>query len=363
MQLRSDENGLEAEMTFELERLVRNNIRSLKPYSSARSEFDGSAEIFLDANENSFGSPAGDGYNRYPDPLQKKLKARIAKIKELDTSHIFVGNGSDEAIDILFRIFCEPGNDEVITCPPTYGMYRVSAEINDVSVREVPLTTQFGLDIEGIKSAMTKRSKLLFICSPNNPTGNLMEREAIIELSRLFEGVVVVDEAYIDFAAQQSISTELEQLPNLVVLQTFSKAWGMASLRVGLAFARSEIVQLFNRIKPPYNVSGIAQTAIIDAMRESDSVDRWVGEIVGQRKRLARELATFRFVEEVYPSDANFLLVRVMNARSVYRHLVGENIVVRDRSTVLLCDDCLRITVGTPSENDRLIETLSRFEL
>lgn len=349
-------------MTFELERLVRNNIRTLKPYSSARSEFEGSAEIFLDANENSFGSPAGDGYNRYPDPLQKELKAQIAKIKKLDTSHIFVGNGSDEAIDLLFRIFCEPGNDEVITCPPTYGMYRVSADINNVLVREVPLTTQFGLDIEGIKSAMTKRSKLLFICSPNNPTGNSMEREAVIELAGVFDGIVVVDEAYIDFARQPSLSTELEHLPNIVVLQTFSKAWGMAGLRVGLAFASADIVELMNRVKPPYNVSGIAQTAIIDAMRESDSVDRWVGEIVGQRKRLARELATFRFVEEVYPSDANFLLVRVMNARSVYRHLVGENIVVRDRSTVLLCDDCLRITVGTPSENDRLMEALSLFK-
>lgn len=349
-------------MTFELERLVRNNIRTLKPYSSARSEFEGSAEIFLDANENSFGSPAGDGYNRYPDPLQKELKDHIAKIKKLDTSHIFVGNGSDEAIDILFRIFCEPGNDEVITCPPTYGMYRVSAEINDVLVREVPLTTQFGLDIEGIKSAISERTKMLFICSPNNPTGNLMKREAIIKLAGLFDGIVAVDEAYIDFARQPSFSTELEHFPNIVVLQTFSKAWGMAGLRVGSAFASADIVELMNRVKPPYNVSGIAQTAIIDAMRESDSVDRWVGEIVGQRKRLARELTTFRFVMEVYPSDANFLLVRVMNARSVYRHLVGENIVVRDRSTVLLCDDCLRITVGTPSENDQLMEALSLFK-
>lgn len=362
MRWRSDENGWEAEMTFELERLVRKNIRRLKPYSSARSEFEGSAEVFLDANENSFGSPAGDGFNRYPDPLQKQLKARIAIIKQLDTSQIFVGNGSDEAIDILFRIFCEPGNDEVITCPPTYGMYRVSAEINDVSVREVPLTTQFGLNVEGIKSAISERTKILFICSPNNPTGNLMEREAIIELAAFFDGIVVVDEAYIDFARQPSFSTELEHFPNIVVLQTFSKAWGMAGLRVGLAFASAYIVELMNRIKPPYNVSGIAQRAVIDAMREADSVNRWVAEILVQRERLAGGLAEFGFVEEVYQSDANFLLVRVSSARSVYRHLVGENIVVRDRGMVRLCDECLRITVGTPSENDRLIEALSSFE-
>ena len=349
-------------MTFELERIVRSNIRGLKPYSSARSEFDGSAEVFLDANENSFGSPAGDGYNRYPDPLQKELKARIAAIKQLKTSQIFVGNGSDEAIDLLFRIFCEPGNDEVIICPPTYGMYVVSAEINDVTVKEVPLTMQFGLDVESVKSAMSERTKLLFVCSPNNPTGNLMNRESIIALAGIFDGIVVVDEAYIDFAGQPSISTEIEHLPNVVVLQTFSKAWGMAGLRVGLAFASAEIVELMNRVKPPYNVSGIAQRAVIDAMGESDTVDKWVGQILAERERLSRKLTKFRWVKKVYPSDANFVLVRVENAVSAYRHLIGEKIVVRDRSAVRLCDECLRITVGTSSENDRLIEALSRFE-
>lgn len=349
-------------MKFELERLVRKNILGLKPYSSARSEFTGSAEVFLDANENSFGSTAGNGHNRYPDPLQTELKAKVSVVKRLKASQIFVANGSDEAIDLLFRIFCEPGRDEVITCPPTYGMYRVSAEINDIDVREAPLTKQFGLDVAGIKSAVSERTKLLFICSPNNPTGNLMKRESIIELAQFFDGVVVVDEAYIDFAGQPSILAELEHLPNVVVLQTFSKAWGMASLRVGLAFASEDIVELMNRVKPPYNVSGIAQRAVIDAMHDTDTVDRWVGEILDQRKRLVRDLAAFEFVEEVYPSDANFVLVRFPNARSVYRHLVGEKIVVRDRSTVRLCDGCLRITVGTPSENDRLIEALSRFE-
>ena len=349
-------------MTFELERIVRSNILGLKPYSSARSEFDGAAEGFLDANENSFGSPAGDGYNRYPDPLQKELKARIAAIKQLKTSQIFVGNGSDEAIDLLFRIFCEPGNDEVIICPPTYGMYVVSAEINDVTVKEVPLTMQFGLDVESVKSAMSERTKLLFVCSPNNPTGNLMNRESIIALAGIFDGIVVVDEAYIDFAGQPSISTEIEHLPNVVVLQTFSKAWGMAGLRVGLAFASAEIVELMNRVKPPYNVSGIAQRAVIDAMGESDTVDKWVGQILAERERLSRKLTKFRWVKKVYPSDANFVLVRVENAVSAYRHLIGEKIVVRDRSAVRLCDECLRITVGTSSENDRLIEALSRFE-
>ena len=274
-------------MSFDLDSLVRENIRRLKPYSSARSEFAGSAEVFLDANENAFGSPAGDGYNRYPDPLQKELKKRVAELESVDPSQIFVGNGSDEAIDLVFRVFCEPGRDECIVCPPTYGMYQVSADINDVAVKEVPLTSGFQLDVPAILSAVTPLTKLIFICSPNNPTGNLMRREDVTRIAEEFTGIVVVDEAYIDFAATESITGELLRRTNLVVLQTFSKAWAMAGLRVGLAFASSEIIGLMNRVKPPYNVSGIAQRAVLSALDGRSEVEAWISKIVVERVRLA----------------------------------------------------------------------------
>lgn len=348
-------------MSLDLDSLVRANIRRLKPYSSARSEFAGSAEVFLDANENAFGSLAGNGYNRYPDPLQKELKDRVAGLKGVEPSQIFVGNGSDEAIDLLVRIFCEPGKDECIICPPTYGMYEVSADINDVDVNEVPLTSDFQLDVPSILSAITSTTKLIFICSPNNPTGNLMRREDVIRIAQEFNGIVAVDEAYIDFAGAESAITELSTLPNLVVLQTFSKAWAMAGLRVGLAFASQEIISLMNRVKPPYNVSGIAQRAVLDAFERQDDVAAWVSQTIAERSRLVDSLARFDFVRAVYPSDANFVLVRITDAKAIYQFLVTDKIVIRDRSNVQFCEGCLRITVGTVEENDRLISALERF--
>ncbi|MBP7474949.1 MAG: histidinol-phosphate transaminase [Pyrinomonadaceae bacterium] len=348
-------------MTFELENLVRPNIRNLKPYSSARSEFEGSAEVFLDANENAFGSPAGAGLNRYPDPLQRELKDRVASIKGVSPSQIFVGNGSDEAIDLLFRIFCESGRDTVITCPPTYGMYRVSADINDVTVREIRLTADFQLDVPAILAAISATTKLIFICSPNNPTGNLMSREAILEIARQFKGIVVVDEAYIDFAPEPSMIAELDALPNLVVLQTFSKAWGMAGVRVGLAFASSKIIDLMNRVKPPYNVSGIAQQATIDALDSRSTVKTWIESARNERSRLEKVLTEVHLVKRVYPSDANFLLVQVDDANSIYQYLIEKKIVVRNRNNIELCEGCLRITVGTYEENTAVLDALKQF--
>lgn len=351
-------------MTFDLDGLVRKNIRDLKPYSSARSEFAGTAEIFLDANENAFGSPAGPGFNRYPDPLQTELKGRIAAIKNVDPSQIFVGNGSDEAIDLLYRIFCEPGRDAAIVCPPTYGMYRVSAHVNDVAVREIPLTPDFQLDVSAILSAVDETTKLIFICSPNNPTGNVMSRLAVTKIAENFGGIVVVDEAYIDFADEPSMISELGKLPNLVILQTFSKAWAMAGLRVGLAFAASPIIELLSRVKPPYNVSGIAQQAVIAALDDGASeIAGWIKTAKTERESMALSLSDLPFVRIVYPSDANFLLARVTDAVAIYRLLLDEGIVVRDRSQVELREECLRITVGTAEDNDRLLKALRRFGL
>ena len=348
-------------MAFDLEKLVRPNILRLKPYSSARSEFVGTADVFLDANENAFGSPAGDGYNRYPDPLQNELKRRIGDIKQIPPSRIFVGNGSDEAIDLLFRIFCMPGKDEVIICPPTYGMYRVSADINDVAVAEARLTDEFQLDVSAVLGRVTEHTKLVFICSPNNPTGNLMRRNDVIEIARNFAGVVVIDEAYTHFAGESSFINQLCDLPNLVVLQTFSKAWAMAGLRVGQAFASEQIIDLMNRVKPPYNVSGIAQRAVLDALDKKELISGWIGETLRERDRLVEKLDRFDFVLKVFPSHANFVLVKTEGADAIYRHLIETGIVVRNRSNVELCEGCLRITVGTPEENKRLLQALSEF--
>lgn len=348
--------------SFDLNILIRENIRRLQPYSSARSEFAGTAEVFLDANENAFGSPAGNDYNRYPDPLQKELKARIAAMNGVDPSQIFVGNGSDEAIDLLFRIFCEPGRNACVICPPTYGMYRVSADINDVCIDEVCLTNDFQLDVPAILSSISDRTKLIFICSPNNPTGNLIRRNSIIEVAQAFKGIVVVDEAYIHFANAPSMIDEIDKLPNLVVLQTFSKAWGMAGLRIGLAFASIAVIELMNRVKPPYNVSGIAQRAVLNALERKDQIDAWISETRAERDRLARSLAEFEFVKMIYPTDANFILAKTLNANSIYQHLVNDRIVVRNRDRVALCEGCLRITVGTDDENQKLLEVLGRWK-
>jgi histidinol-phosphate aminotransferase len=348
-------------MTFELENLVRPNIRSLRPYSSARSEFAGQATVFLDANENAFISPGGEGFNRYPDPLQNDLKQKISGLSGAGPKQIFTGNGSDEAIDILFRIFCEPGTDEVIICPPTYGMYRVSADINNVRVVEVPLTSDYQLDVSSILSKVRQATKLIFICSPNNPTGNLMQREDIVQIARQFNGLVVVDEAYIHFAEATSIINELGKLPNLVVLQTFSKAWGMAGLRVGMAFASEAIIGLMNRVKPPYNISGIAQLEVSKALGRETEVSHWIEGMKTERKRLIESLANLAFVETIYPTDSNFVLVRVREAEGVYSHLVDAGIVVRNRSQVQLCEGCLRITIGTAKENSLLMAALTNY--
>lgn len=348
-------------MTFDLAALVRPNILGLKPYSSARSEFAGEAEVFLDANENAFGSPAGLSLNRYPDPLQSELKRLITKISGVPAEQTFVGNGSDEAIDLLFRIFCRPGTDEAIICPPTYGMYKVSADINDVGVREVPLTGDYQLDIDAVLDAASPETKLLFICSPNNPTGNIMRRKDVMHLLLHFRGIVVIDEAYIQFAREPSMISELDSFPNLVVLQTFSKAWGMAGLRVGTAYANLDLIALMNAVKPPYNVSTAAQQAVAAAMANRSDFEKWLTRTLAERSRLSAALNALDLVRKVYPSDANFVLARVDDARSVYEYLVGEKIVVRDRSTVRLCEGCLRITVGTEDENARLIAALTAF--
>jgi histidinol-phosphate aminotransferase len=342
-----------------IQNLVRPNIRRLTPYSSARSEFKGKAEVFLDANE----SPYDTGYNRYPDPLQWKLKQAISTLKGIAPEHIFLGNGSDEAIDLLLRIFCEPGVDHIITLPPTYGMYRVSADISNVAVKEIPLRPgSFQPDVEAVLAAADAHSKLLFICSPNNPTGNSIRPELIRELAKGFPGVVVVDEAYIDFSAQESTIRLLPEHPNLVVLQTFSKAWGMAGIRLGMAFASEEIIGYFNKVKPPYNINQLTQGAALKVLDRQEAQEAQVQQLLGQRTLLQQYLGGLPFVERIYPSDANFLLVKVEDPAGTYNYLVDRGIIVRDRSRVTLCEGCLRITVGTPEENEQLFRALVEFE-
>jgi histidinol-phosphate aminotransferase len=347
-------------MAFNLDNLVRENIKQLTPYSSARKEFSGNATIFIDANENSFGSTVGN-YHRYPDPLQSEIKDKLANFQGVKSNEIFIGNGSDEAIDLLFRIFCEPKIDNILICPPTYGMYQVSAEINDVPVKRANLNKHFQLDIEKINLTADKNTKLLFICSPNNPTGNSLNRDVILHLAQNFNGIVVVDEAYIHFSREESLVSEINKFPNLVVLQTFSKAWGLAGLRVGLAFANVEIIELFNKVKPPYNVSQIAQELILRAFEHKLAVDKNIDAIISERERLIENLNKLQVITRNYLTDANFVLVKTLDANFVYQHLLSEEIVVRNRNNVELCEGCLRITVGTSEENDKLIETLKKI--
>ncbi len=342
-----------------IQNLVRPNIRCLTPYSSARSEFKGKAEVFLDANE----SPYDTGYNRYPDPLQWKLKRAIGELKGIAPEHIFLGNGSDEAIDLLLRIFCEPGADHIITLPPTYGMYRVSADISNVAVREIPLRPgSFQPDVEAVLAAADAHSKVLFICSPNNPTGNSTRTESIRALAEGFPGIVVVDEAYIDFSAQESAIGLLPGYPNLVVLQTFSKAWGLAGIRLGMAFASAEIIGYFNKVKPPYNINQLTQEAALRALAKKEEQEAQVQQLLGQRTLLQQYLGGLPFVERIYPSDANFLLVKMKDPAGIYDYLVEQGIIVRDRSRVMLCEGCLRITVGTPEENERIFRALVELD-
>lgn len=345
-----------------LEKLVRKNILDLKPYSSARNEFMGEASVFLDANENSYGSPLPDNFNRYPDPLQWELKSELSKIKGVPSENIFIGNGSDEAIDLAFRIFCNPGMDNVIICPPTYGMYEVCANINDTQLKIIPLKDDFQLDVEGIKNAIDDNTKIIFICSPNNPTGNSMKMMDIKYILNSFEGMVIVDEAYINFSRQKSFISELTGYANLMVIQTFSKAWGLAALRLGIGFASGDVIDLFNKVKPPYNINEASQLLALDALQEHLQVNKWIREIVDERVKLAKSLTAFSFVERVFPSDANFLLIQVKNADELYKFLIENKIIVRNRSKEILCENCLRITVGTPSENILLLETLNQFK-
>ncbi|MEJ2881841.1 histidinol-phosphate transaminase [Pedobacter sp. GR22-6] len=349
---------------MDINNLQRENIKNLKPYSTARDEYKGQASVFLDANENSFGSPLAEqdgmtrSYNRYPDPLQLDLKDAISKIKGVPIENTFLGNGSDEAIDLLYRAFCEPGKDNVIILPPTYGMYEVSAGINNVEVRKVNLLPNFQLDLDGIAEAIDANTKLIFICSPNNPTGNSIVRTDIETVLANFKGLVVIDEAYINYAKQRTFIQELTEYPNLVILQTFSKAWGLAALRLGMAFAARPVIDIFNKVKPPYNINQATQDIALEALRNIAQVNDWIKVTVAEREQLSADLAELESVKKVYPSDANFILVEIENANAVYNELVEQGIIVRDRSKVTLCEGCLRITIGTPEENKTLVAAL-----
>ncbi|MGB5555017.1 MAG: histidinol-phosphate transaminase [Flavobacteriaceae bacterium] len=341
---------------FNIENLVRENVKSLKPYSSARDEYDssGAGMVFMDANEN----PFDNGVNRYPDPHQLTLKVALAEHKKIDPKNILLGNGSDEVLDLLFRAFCEPKTDNVITLPPTYGMYDVLAKINNVEVREVPLTAQFQPNLEAILDSIDSRSKLLFICSPNNPTGNSFDQDNIKKLLVAFKGLVVIDEAYIDFSINDSWTTELHQYPNLVVVQTLSKAYGLAGIRLGMAMASEQIIAILKKIKPPYNVNQLTQARALQRVLNKERVTMEVSEILEQKTLLQQILPKIGFVKHVYPSDANFILVKVDDANKRYAQLLGLGVVVRNRSSQPLCENTLRFTIGTNEENIKLITAL-----
>ena len=338
-----------------LEELVRPNVWRMQPYSSARNEFQGNASVFLDANENPWNEPI----NRYPDPLQRQVKARLSQLKGVEPRSIFLGNGSDEAIDLVIRAFCEPKADNIVTITPSYGMYEVAAETNDVECRKVALDERFDLDVAALWAAVDAHTKVIYLCSPNNPSGNSLNREAIYQLLRGFAGLVVVDEAYIDFSAQPSFLAELSQYPNLIVLQTFSKAWGAAAIRLGMAFAAPAIIEVLNKIKYPYNINLLVQNKALELMENEAEMRQEVKAILAERMRMAKLLSEAPFGFEVFPSDANFLLVRVGDADRLYKALVDRGIIVRNRNRVLKCQGCLRITIGLPAENDLLLHALS----
>jgi histidinol-phosphate aminotransferase len=346
---------------FKLEEILRPNIRNAKPYSSARDEYKGKEGIFLDANENPFGSVGGHKYNRYPDPLQWKLKDKIAPLKKVKTEQVFLGNGSDEPIDLLIRALCNPGKDAIMITPPTYGMYEVSAAINDVRIVDVPLTTDYVLDVQAMLPKLTADVKIVFLCSPNNPTGNLLPEDQIITILQHAKGIVVVDEAYIDFAPESSLIRILKDHPNLVILQTFSKAWGLAALRLGMAFASEEIVAVLNKIKPPYNINAVTQQLAYEAIGQIMKKEQMVAGILMERAYLEEELAKLPAILKVYPSDANFILVKTKNGTAMYSYLIDQKIITRDRSKVMLCDNSVRITVGTHEENETLINALKKY--
>ena len=343
---------------FDINKYVRPNIRQLKPYSSAREEYKGKEAVFLDANENPYNAP----YNRYPDPLQTKLKEKISELKNISSDQLFLGNGSDEAIDLLIRIFCSPGKDSIIIADPTYGMYKVCADINNINVLEISLTKDFQPDATAILEKTDENSKIIMLCSPNNPTGNSFDKNKVLKILDEFNGIVVIDEAYIDFSKNNSYINVLDQYNNLVVLQTFSKAWGMAGIRLGMAIASPDIINYLNKIKYPYNVNRITQEIALKAISNKHKKDKWVSDILAQREYLANKLSTMAFVKKIYPTDANFFLVKVDQPKNIYNYLVNKKIIVRDRSNVNLCEGCLRFTVGTPKENKTLINALNKYE-
>lgn len=340
-----------------IDKLLRDNIRSLQPYSCARDEFKGEASVYLDANENPYNAP----FNRYPDPLQWEVKELITKVKNVPSENIFLGNGSDEPIDLLYRAFCEPRIDNVVAIEPTYGMYKVSASINDIEYRKVLLDENFQFTADSLLAATNLYTKLIWLCSPNNPTGNSLDRKEIVKLLTSFEGIVVLDEAYIDFASEESFSEFLSQYPNLVILQTFSKAWGSAAIRLGMAFASTEIIGILNKIKYPYNVNILTQKQALAALKNAGQTKAWVKTLLDERTILVSNLQKLPLIQHIYPTDANFILVKVPDANAVYHYLVDKSIIVRNRNTVSLCMGCLRITVGTPEENQILLEELKKF--
>ena len=341
-----------------LKELTRPNIWALKPYSSARDEYNGAAaSVFLDANENPYNLP----HNRYPDPLQRDLKAELTRIKQVKAENIFLGNGSDEAIDLVFRAFCEPGVDNVVAIDPTYGMYKVCADVNNVEYRKVLLDDAFQFTADALLAATDEHTKLIFLCSPNNPTGNDLLRTEIEKTLAVFSGLVIIDEAYNDFSSAPSFLQQLDKHPNLVVFQTFSKAWGCAAIRLGMAFASAEIISIFNKIKYPYNVNQLTQQQALSMLQRYDEIEGWVKELIAERGRLMDAFSTLTCVKEIFPSDANFFLARVTDAGAIYNYLVAKGIIVRNRSSISLCGNCLRVTVGTPAENKTLLEALQAY--
>ena len=344
----------------DLKELTRPNIRALKPYSSARDEYSGAeASVFLDANENPYNTPN----NRYPDPMQRELKNLIAPVKKVKPENIFLGNGSDEAIDLVYRAFCRPGVDNVVAIDPTYGMYQVCAEVNDVEYRKVLLDENYQFTADRLLAATDDNTKLIFLCSPNNPTGNALDREEMEKTLSAFQGLVIIDEAYSDFSDAPSFLLDLEKHPNLIVFQTFSKAWGCAAIRLGMAFASPEIIAIFSKIKYPYNVNQLTQKQAIEMLHRYYEIERWVKTLKEERGNLEEEFAKLPCTVKMFPSDANFFLVRVTDAVRIYNYLVGEGIIVRNRNSVSLCGNCLRVTVGTRNENERLIETLKKYKV
>lgn len=342
-----------------LKDLVRPNIWALEPYSCARDEFKGrDAHVFLDANESPYNTPR----NRYPDPLQEKLKIRLAQVKDVPAENIFLGNGSDEAIDLVYRVFCRPGVDNVVAMDPTYGMYRVCADINDIEYRAVQLLPGYRLDADALLAAADRNTKVMWICSPNNPTGNDMDRKAVQRLLTEFQGIIVIDEAYSEFSDLVPMRQYLGHFPNMIVLNTFSKAWASASIRLGMAFASEEIIMLFNKVKYPYNVNQLTQNAAMEILQDIEKSERWINMIRAERLAMLPNLQELPIVKQVYPTSANFVLVRVTDANAIYHYLVDKGIIVRNRNRVALCDNCLRITIGTKEENSELLGALRSFQ-